>query len=177
MRLAPVDELGANERGFLDRNPGLAYGYFQAQTQANEVSQRVYPGVDHKDDRVDSLRHALWSGYLVLEGVHAGLSPQEAALKAKEFGKDHEWDHFNGLPDQRMDMYNNSAGRNVATSPPRGASDCSMSMSSYWGAYPPAGVADQAWRTLAKSWSSMASSFVARDSNVDAVATMTFTSR
>ncbi len=107
-------QIGANEKRFLNENPSLIAGYNQAQASAGKFSLGHFGGSDWKRDSVDSLRHATWSGLMVLEGVRAGKTPEEAARLAHQFGKAHEWDHPNNKAEQKMDLYNNSLGRQVA---------------------------------------------------------------
>lgn len=107
-------QIGQNEKHFLNDNPTLIPGYNQAQASAGKFSLGHFGGSDWKRDNVDSLRHATWSGLMVLEGVRAGKTPEEAARLAHQFGKAHEWDHPNNKAEQKMDLYNNSVGRQVA---------------------------------------------------------------
>ena len=92
--------------------PWELWDAYEAQRNAQGVSQDYYPTADNKPgnyDQNDAFRHAYWSALLTKR-----LGPDWS----REFTSAHEGYYSNPGPAEAMDLYNNEVGRKIAEQHP-----------------------------------------------------------
>ena len=107
-RKAEFDPNGESEWQAFRRRPVDAVRAGIERNRADDTTEKEYPGGDHHNNEADAFRHAYWS----FETTRR-IGPEAA----KEFGDAHERSDPNPTPERLMDLYNNKAGRDLATDP------------------------------------------------------------
>jgi thymidylate synthase ThyX len=123
--LETFNRLSDAEKRFLSTNLHLARPFSDAADKADALSAR-YAGAQLKgkdqniygDNAANALRHATWNA-LMVKRAHdnpvGGGNLEAAAKKAYEFATAHEDNPKNTIEiNKKMDLHNNSVGRNVA---------------------------------------------------------------
>ncbi|UOB15935.1 DUF6973 domain-containing protein [Abyssalbus ytuae] len=94
-------------------NPLMIYPSLKATINCWKVSNKIYSGRHHENNSANAFRHALWNALLVSEMIKWNKNFQKSLLWAKRVTDWHEEFSPNETLARKMDLHNNSFGRNI----------------------------------------------------------------
>ncbi len=99
--------------GLFIKRPLMIYPSIKATVNCIRISNSLYPGLHHINNKTNAFRHALWNMLLVKDALVWNRSIIRALAWAKRFTEWHEDFSPNPPLERAMDLHNNEFGRRL----------------------------------------------------------------